>query len=71
MKGYMSRMYPPADQERKLKGHLEFCVDLNAAINILNRELEKIGMDAPEVMPVEIRGLPARATRIAEAGNSL
>ena len=43
--------------------------DLNAAINIHNRALEKVGRGTPEVTPVEIRALPARVTQIAEAGS--
>jgi putative transposase len=43
--------------------------DLNAAINIHNRALEKVGRGTPEVTPVEIRALPEKATQIAEAGS--
>ena len=45
--------------------------DLNAAINIRNIGLIKVGRGTPEFTPVEIRALPARATRIAEAGSPL
>ena len=43
--------------------------DLNAAINIHNKGLKKVGRGTPEVTPVEIRALPERATQIAEAGS--
>ncbi len=43
--------------------------DLNAAINIHNRGLEKVGRGTPEFTPVEIGALPARATPVSEAGS--
>ena len=43
--------------------------DLNAAINIHNKGMEKVGRGTPEVTPVEIGALPARAPLIAEAGS--
>ena len=43
--------------------------DLNAAMNIHNRGLEKVGRGTPEFTPVEIGALPARATPVAEAGS--
>ncbi len=43
--------------------------DLNAAINIHNKGMEKVGRGTPEVTPVEIGALPARATLIGEAGS--
>ena len=43
--------------------------DLNAAINIRNLGLIKVGRGTPEVTPVEIGALPARATLIGEAGS--
>ena len=43
--------------------------DLNAAINIHNLGLIKVGRGTPEVTPVEIGALPARATLIGEAGS--
>ncbi len=43
--------------------------DLKAAINIHNRGLEKVGRGTPEVTPVEIGALPARASLIGEAGS--
>ena len=43
--------------------------DLNAAINIHNKGMEKVGRGTPEVTPVEIGALPARATLISEAGS--
>ncbi len=49
-------------------GH-EIDRDLNAAINIHNLGIKKLGRGTPEVTPVEIRALPARATQIAEAGS--
>ena len=45
--------------------------DLNAAINIRNRGIAKVGRGTPEVTPVEIGALPERATPVAEAGSSL
>ncbi len=43
--------------------------DLNASINILNRGIEKVGRGTPEVTPVEIGALPARATPVSKAGS--
>ena len=43
--------------------------DLNAAINIHNKGMEKVGRGTPEVTPVEIGALPARASLIGEAGS--
>ena len=43
--------------------------DLNAAINIHNKGMEKVGRGTPEVTPVENGVLPARATLIGEAGS--
>ena len=43
--------------------------DLNAAINIHNKGIKKLGRGTPEVTPVEIGALPARATLIGEAGS--
>ena len=43
--------------------------DLNAAINIHNKGMEKVGRGTPEVTPVEIGALPGRATLIGEAGS--
>ena len=43
--------------------------DLNAAINIRNMGLIKVGRGTPEFTPVEIRALPARATLVAETGS--
>ena len=43
--------------------------DLNAAINIHNKGMKKVGRGTPEVTPVEIGALPARATLISEAGS--
>ena len=48
---------------------LEIHRDINAAINIHNQGIKKLGRATPEVTPVEIRALPARATQIAEAGS--
>ncbi len=48
---------------------LEIHRDINAAINIHNLGIKKLGRGTPEVTPVEIRALPARATQIAEAGS--
>jgi transposase len=45
--------------------------DLNAAINIRNRGIEKVGRGTPEHTPVETGALPARATPVAEAGSPL
>ena len=43
--------------------------DLNAAINIHNKGMEKVGRGTPEVTPVEIGALPSRASLIGEAGS--
>ena len=43
--------------------------DLNAAINIHNKGMEKVGRGTPEITPVEIGALPARASLIGEAGS--
>jgi len=43
--------------------------DLNAAINILNRALKKLGRGTPEFTPVETGALPARATPVSETGS--
>ena len=43
--------------------------DLNAAINIRNRGIAKVGRGTPEVTPVEIRALPAMATPVVETGS--
>ena len=48
---------------------LEIDRDLNAAINIHNLGLKKLGRGTPEVTPVEIGALPARATPVSEAGS--
>ena len=45
--------------------------DLNAAINIRNRGIAKVGRGTPEFTPVEIGALPERATPVAEAGSPL
>ena len=45
--------------------------DENAAINIRNRGIAKVGRGTPEVTPVEIGALPERATPVAEAGSPL
>ena len=45
--------------------------DLNAAINIRNMGLTKIGRGTPEFTPVEIGALPAMATPVAETGSPL
>ena len=50
---------------------LEIDRDLNAAINIYKRGLEKIGRGTPEVTPVEIGALPKRATPVFESGSPL
>ena len=44
--------------------------DLNAAINIRNMGLIKVGRDTPEFTPVEIGALPM-ATPVAETGSPL
>lgn len=43
--------------------------DLNAAINIYKRGMEKVGRGTPEYRPVEIGSLPERANLIGEAGS--
>ena len=43
--------------------------DLNAAINIRNRGIAKVGRGTPEFTPVEIEALPAMATPVAETGS--
>ncbi len=43
--------------------------DLNAAINIRNMGLTKIGRGTPEFTPVEIGALPGRATSVIETGS--
>ena len=43
--------------------------DLNAAINIRNRGIAKVGRGTPEVTPVETGALPERATPVVEAGS--
>ncbi len=43
--------------------------DLNAAINIRNRGIAKVGRGTPEFTPVEIGALPAMATPVVEAGS--
>ena len=45
--------------------------DMNAAINIRNMGLIKIGRGTPEFTPVEIGALPAMVTPIAETGSPL
>ena len=45
--------------------------DLNAAINIRNMGLVKIGRGTPEFKPVEIGALPVMATPVAETGSPL
>ena len=45
--------------------------DLNAAINIRNRGIAKVGRGTPEFTPVEIGALTERATPVAEAGSPL
>ncbi len=45
--------------------------DLNAAINIRNMGLTKIGRGTPEFTPVEIGALPAMANPVAETGSPL
>jgi putative transposase len=54
--------------------HCEVCGltldrDLNAAINIRNMGLIKIGRGTPEFTPVEIGALPAMVTPVAETGS--
>jgi putative transposase len=48
---------------------LELDRDLNAARNILQDGLKKIGWEPAEFAPVEIGPLPARASQIVEAGS--
>ena len=48
---------------------LEIDRDLNAAINIRNRGLEKVGRGTPEVTPVEIGAIPEREIPVSEAGS--
>ena len=50
---------------------LEVDRDINAAINIGNRGLKKVGRGTPEFTPVEIGALPAMATPVVESGSSL
>ena len=50
---------------------LEVDRDINAAINIRNRGLKKVGRGTPEFTPVEIGALPAMATPVTEPGSSL
>ena len=45
--------------------------DLNAAINIRNCGIAKVGRGTPEFTPVEIGALPERATPVVEAGSPL
>ena len=45
--------------------------DINAAINIRNRGLIKVGRGTPEFTPVEIGALPAMAIPVVEPGSSL
>ena len=45
--------------------------DMNAAINIRNMGLIKIGRGTPELTPVEIGALPAMVTPVAETGSPL
>ena len=45
--------------------------DLNAAINIRNMGLIKVGRGTPEFTPVEIGALPVMATPVIETGNPL
>ena len=45
--------------------------DENAAINIRNRGIAKVGRGTPELTPVEIGALPERATPVVEAGSPL
>ncbi len=50
---------------------LELDRDLNAARNILQDGLKKIGWEPAEFTPVEIEPLPARASSVIEAGSSV
>ncbi len=43
--------------------------DLNAAINIHNKGMEKVGRGTPEVTPVEIGSIPERANPVVETGS--
>ena len=45
--------------------------DENAAINIRNHGIAKVGRGTPEFTPVEIGALPERATPVVEAGSSI
>ncbi|MCL6090116.1 MAG: transposase [Candidatus Thermoplasmatota archaeon] len=45
--------------------------DLNAAINVLNDGLIKVGRGTPEYTPVEIGALPEKATPVVETGSPL
>ena len=56
--------------------HCEVCSlvmdrDKNAAINILNTGLIKVGRGTPEFTPVEIGALPVMATPVVESGSPL
>ncbi len=61
----------------KLSDHIYHCNicdltidrDLNAAINVLNDALIKIGRGTPKFTPVEIEALPVRATSVVETGS--
>ena len=50
---------------------LEIDRDLNAAINIRNRGIAKVGRGTPEFTPVEIGALPEMATPVVEAGSPI
>jgi len=52
------------------KCSLELDRDLNAARNVLQDALVKVGREPAEFTPVEIGPLPARASSVAEAGSS-
>jgi putative transposase len=52
-----------------LKCSLDLDRDLNAARNILQDALKKVGRDPAEFTPVEIGPLPARASLVVEAGS--
>ena len=45
--------------------------DMNAAINIRNMGLIKVGRGTPELTPVKIGALPAMVTPVAETGSPL
>ena len=45
--------------------------DMNAAINIRNMGLIKVGRGTPEFTPVEIGALPVMATPVIETGSPL